>query len=105
MANCEFGYGNLLYKVPALVVYQKSQCRLISVLFASYLQFKAQVIEKFQANKSAAYRFPLWYSKPENSVLKLIPKFLVELKAPSVLILDSTCSMIFKLGKCPYEKT
>ena len=46
-----------LCKISTVVVYKKSRCRLISVLFASvFVIFKnLEVIEKFQANN---YRLP-----------------------------------------------
>ena len=48
-----------LCKISAVVVYKKSRCRLISVLFASILfcDLNLEVIEKFQANN---YRLPHW---------------------------------------------
>jgi len=49
---------------------KKSLLRRISV-FCLVLYFRLKnlvVIEKFQANKITAYRFPLWCSQPENSV-------------------------------------
>ena len=47
-----------LCKVSAAVVYKKSRCRLISVLFASiFCDLNIKIIEKFQANN---YHLPHW---------------------------------------------
>ena len=54
-----------------------------------------QIIEKFQASKSAAYCFPFWCIQPENSVplptrnfQKFRPEFFVRWKAPVERIYD-----------------
>ena len=71
-------------KVLFLSTYQCSVCCYVSDL-------NLEVIEKFQTNKSVSYRFPLWYSQPENSVpfapenfRKFTPELLVQWKTPQV---------------------
>lgn len=63
---CKAMVHSWLYKVPVVVMYKKSHCRHISVVFTSIFTIQnSEVTEIFQANQNTACLLPLWYGQPE----------------------------------------